>query len=347
MGHCTVTYAWPHDRSIHSIRIISDYASEHGLTDEQILANTGLIKQQLQDPNYLISGNQELQLIENVLNILNDQQDIGLEIGALYHFTTFGPLGLAWISSATVREGLEIALTYFSLTFAFTQFVFNERLDGIEIEVIPNQGVPQHLWRFVVERDMSCFLNILKDLAQKNICQKVDLTFSPSNHPQRYAEICGVMPEFLSERNCVVLSIEDIDLKLKMANELVLEEAKQQCHKILEKRQSQKKISAEVQTILMKTKGYMPTMEEVADILHTNSRTLRRNLSNEGTQFFKIREEVRQILAEHYLSNVSISIDKVAEWLGYSETSSFIHAYKRWYGKTPHASRIIQKVRRH
>ncbi|MEL1601098.1 hypothetical protein V2W64_16000, partial [Acinetobacter baumannii] len=30
-------------------------------------------------------------------------------------------------------------------------------------------------------------------------------------------------------------------------------------------------------------------------------------------------------------------------WLGYAEPASFIHAYKRWHGKTPHAMRLVQK----
>jgi hypothetical protein len=43
-------------------------------------------------------------------------------VGTRYHFTTFGPLGMALMSSASIREALDLALTYFTLTFAFTRF---------------------------------------------------------------------------------------------------------------------------------------------------------------------------------------------------------------------------------
>ncbi len=90
----------------------------------------------------------------------------------------------------------------------------------------------------------------------------------------------------------------------------------------------------------MSTRGEMPSMDIVADRLHLNTRTLRRHLSAEGMTFIQIREEVRQVLAEQYLALPKASVEQIAEWLGYAEPASFIHAYKRWHGKTPHAMRL-------
>lgn len=50
------------------------------------------------------------------------------------------------------------------------------------------------------------------------------------------------------------------------------------------------------------------------------------------------------MMANSYLSSTQTSIEQISEWLGYAEPASFIHAYKRWYGKTPHASRLKNKV---
>lgn len=94
----------------------------------------------------------------------------------------------------------------------------------------------------------------------------------------------------------------------------------------------------------MNSKGEIPAMEEVADRLYLNSRTLRRYLAQEQTTFIKIREEARKMMANSYLSSTQTSIEQISEWLGYAEPASFIHAYKRWYGKTPHASRLKNKV---
>ncbi|MFH4122275.1 AraC family transcriptional regulator ligand-binding domain-containing protein, partial [Acinetobacter baumannii] len=79
-------------------------------------------QQQLLDPNMVVTGHQELQLIHNLVEQLGDRPTLGLEVGTRYHFTTFGPLGMALMSSASIREALDLALTYFTLTFAFTRF---------------------------------------------------------------------------------------------------------------------------------------------------------------------------------------------------------------------------------
>ncbi len=55
-----------------------------------------------------------------------------------------------------------------------------------------------------------------------------------------------------------------------MANELVLQAAEQQCRQMLDKRQTQKKYTHQVQQVLMNNKGEIPSMEEVADYLHLN-----------------------------------------------------------------------------
>lgn len=136
-------------------------------------------------------------------------------------------------------------------------------------------------------------------------------------------------PEFGGSKSFIILNAEKIDQKLSMANELMLHSAEQQCREMLDKRQSQKKYTDQVQHILMNSKGKIPAMEEVADRLYLNSRTLRRYLAQEQTTFIKIREEARKMMANSYLSSTQTSIEQISEWLGYAEPASFIHAYKR------------------
>jgi AraC-like DNA-binding protein len=165
-------------------------------------------------------------------------------------------------------------------------------------------------------------------------------SFQPCGEIETYRELFGLTPEFGEPKSYIVLNAEKIDQKLSMANELVLQTAEQQCRQILDQRQSQKKYSHLVQQVLMNTKGEILSMKEVADQLHLNSRTLRRYLALEHTTFLELREQVRKILADDYLSLAQNSIEQISEWLGYAEPASFIHAYKRWYNKTPHASRL-------
>lgn len=324
---------------------MADFAVEFGLCYQHILKGTGLDQQQLLDPNMAVSGQQELQLIRNLVEELGERPVLGLEVGTRYHFTTFGSLGLALMSSANIREALDFALAYFPLTFAFTQFIVSEDQSGIRIDIEIDEGIPKTLWQFIVERDISALITVQRDLVQDNFCQHLAFSFQPKGDIQTYIDLFGVSPAFGENKNFIILDAEKVNQKLRMANELVLHTAEQQCRQTLDKRQSQKKYTHHVQQVLMNTKGEIPSMELVADRLHLNSRTLRRHLVSEGTTFIKIREQVRQILADYYLSLPQTSIEQIAEWLGYAEPASFIHAYKRWYGKTPHATRLAMTIK--
>ena len=321
---------------------MADFAVEAGASYQTILDGTGLSQQQLLDPNMVVSGQQELQLIHNLVAQFPDRPVLGLEVGTRYHFTTFGPLGMALMSSASIREALDLALTYFSLTFAFTRFLVSDTNEGTRIE-IDDEGIPSLVRQFIIERDAAALITVQRDLVQDNFCQYLAFSFEPAGSLEAYKNLFGVMPEFGSSKSFVLLDAQKINQKLQMANELVLHTAEEQCRQILDKRQTQKKFINLVQQQLMTVRGEMPSMEMVADRLHLNARTLRRHLASEGMTFIQIREEVRQVLAEQYLALPKASVEQIAEWLGYAEPASFIHAYKRWHGKTPHAVRLSGK----
>jgi AraC-like DNA-binding protein len=51
--------------------------------------------------------------------------------------------------------------------------------------------------------------------------------------------------------------------------------------------------------------------------------------------FSDILDQLRLALAQRYLSERELPISEISWLLGYSEVSSFTHAFKRWTGKTP------------
>lgn len=81
--------------------------------------------------------------------------------------------------------------------------------------------------------------------------------------------------------------------------------------------------------------GRDATLDRVAHRLGMSSRSLRRHLSLAGYTFSDIRNEVRLGFATRYLTESRVSLDTIAEWLGYSDQASFSKAYRTWTGKTP------------
>ena len=77
------------------------------------------------------------------------------------------------------------------------------------------------------------------------------------------------------------------------------------------------------------------TDEIVARSLYMSSRKLQRQLKKAGTTFNTLLNEVRQDLAKKYLREEDTSMTEIAFLLGFSESSAFSRAFKRWTGVSP------------
>jgi AraC-like DNA-binding protein len=75
--------------------------------------------------------------------------------------------------------------------------------------------------------------------------------------------------------------------------------------------------------------------EQVASLVSMHRRTLNRRLKVEGTTFQALLDEVRFEAACQLLDATRIPITEIAMSLGYSETSAFSRAFRRWSGSTP------------
>jgi AraC-like DNA-binding protein len=79
--------------------------------------------------------------------------------------------------------------------------------------------------------------------------------------------------------------------------------------------------------IQQKLTGQRPTIDDIADVLHTSSRTLQRRLQDEGSSFQRVLEEARHQLARHYLNNSVLELKEAAYLLGYEDGNSFVRAF--------------------
>ena len=79
----------------------------------------------------------------------------------------------------------------------------------------------------------------------------------------------------------------------------------------------------------------MPNLEEISAELHTTSRTIRRKLKMEGITFQEILTMELSKKSIQLLQTTNLTVEQIADRIGYGESSSFIHAFKRWTGKTP------------
>lgn len=81
--------------------------------------------------------------------------------------------------------------------------------------------------------------------------------------------------------------------------------------------------------------GHFPEFSAIAKTLQMTTATMRRRLRSEGSSYRQLKDDMRRDTAIYHLSRGTISIDNVAELVGFSEPTSFFRAFKRWTGVTP------------
>lgn len=82
-----------------------------------------------------------------------------------------------------------------------------------------------------------------------------------------------------------------------------------------------------------------PSMTAVTRHLAVSSRTLQRQLREEGTTYQEVLARTREDLARHYLSRSGMRTAEIAFLLGYGDSNSFYRAFRAWTGTTPEAVR--------
>jgi len=94
--------------------------------------------------------------------------------------------------------------------------------------------------------------------------------------------------------------------------------------------------SCKVKTCLMSLLDCGPLeLPAVARSLYMSARTLQRRLAHEGTSFNAMLDSLRRELSLHHLEKVDTALAEIAYVAGFSDSSAFSRAVRRWTGKTP------------
>jgi len=328
-------------RGIASVQIILDYAREQGLDTHALLAGSDISYAASQNQDTEISPQQELVVLSNLLERIPDPFRLGVELGRRYQLTSYGIVGYAILSSPTLRKAAEVGLRYLALTFAYARIelcqqqhdvalTFTRELDGPLGQLV----LVRDIWAVsVIQRELfstaSFPIPLLLDFAEPAYARDV-------GKATLEAQLGGAIT-FDADR-CAYVGLADLlDLPLAKGNAITAQLCEDQCNKLLEEKQSWQATAQLVKNCLLH-EGLGYSMEQVAAKLARTSRTLHRQLKQEGTSWREVRDQVRMGLAEELLAQ-PIQLEEIAERLGFSDGSNFTHSFKRFKGISPSAYR--------
>ena len=263
-----------------------------------------------------------------------DDPCFGLKAAEFWHPSNFGALGYAMLASNTLRTALERVDRYHRFLSDERFIKLNETEEGLTYTLIFSHeklDIPARSDAILAVTMSMCRMNYIEDLAPVS----VTFTHSKPSCSAKFYEYFRSPVVFEAPANSLSLPIEAVDKSLPGSNPQLAELNDQVMIEYLAQLDHDR-IAEKVKAVII---DQLPsgnvTDENVAQALYMSSRNLQRQLQSAGTTFNSLLNEIRQDLAQKYLKDQNISMTEIAFLLGFSESSAFSRAFKRWIGVTP------------
>jgi AraC-like DNA-binding protein len=326
---------------VYATRVLCEVANERGISTAEVLAGTGIDSADLHDPEALVTAWDEIVAVRRLLARLPDDAGVGVDVGSRFTLTHAGLLGFAAMACANLREMFDIDMRYFALTMLHIDLKLFEGADDCVLELNVDH-LPADVRRFFIERDLAGIVATVGEFAYPVVERYADrVTADVSLDKDVLSPLLTIVPlqniAFDRAHTRLYFPRAMFDEPLPQADSHTLQMCIAQCDVLMQRNEQRRGITAVVRSKLFREPGCFPALPDVAAELDVHPRTLRRQLAEEGTSFRALVNEARSTLAVDLLCNVGLTVEEVSKRLGYTDTSTFCHAFKRWHGVPPSA----------
>lgn len=330
-------------------QVVLEIMLEKGFVAEQILHKSRIGNQVFSQPDGRITARQWSRLVLVCLSLAGDS-GLGYANGLRLRLTSHGALGFALLSSATLRQALQIGSMFFGMRLQHYRMDISQQgelalITLAEVHPVIDADAEQAdlLRRFFHETLLIGMVNSWRSMAAQPIDQLelwVDWP-QPAYHQQFAAQLPAM--RFNQPLNQIRMPDAYLDIALPLADPIAFQQALAQCE--LERIRFSRNISDTIQRvkselILQPHLGY-PTQEQVAEKLGMSSRTLKRRLQELDSSFLQLLDQVKQQDAKRLLNTTDMDIQQIASTLGYENPTNFSRAFKKWTGKTPSEFKVV------
>jgi AraC-like DNA-binding protein len=326
---------------------LDDYLRERGADPDAILSRAGLAAEDLSDPERRVPLIRFLGLLEICAEELGDPH-FGLRFGTQYDPRHAGVVGNVALASRTVRGALQTIGRYLPT-------MVDSAVYRLEVE-----GGTAFAYSYYIDPLMMTYRQ-KNDWGVAFVCNVIrhglgEPDWAPAEvlMPQLAAESAVARRERLGLLRAKVRSgyawagirfdAAVLERPMKTANatmerlmrhygDLQLAGLEAQGDELTRLRRSIAQLVVEGDN----------SVERLAQSLGWSVRTLQRRLAARGLHYSDLLAQVRKTLALNLLENPSLGIAQIAYCLGYSEVSTFNHAFRRWVGQPPRDYRNSRK----
>jgi AraC-like DNA-binding protein len=321
----------------YSFPLMLSIAEELGIGRDTVLDKTNLSLADLERDGTLISFLQALKFLRSLLK-QSPRPDIGLLIGSRYQISTYGVLGYAMMSCPTWLDALQLADNYYraASSLAHLEVVPSDSPGIVTLLARPFYPDLRDIEPFTIEKLFASLVAVSRPLLQKPaLPRSVSFAYPNPGYASEYEKTFCCPVRFDAPENRFEWDLELLTQPLLQANKVSAQMGRKLCEEFVSQHQGEESWSRKVSDLLIACPGSPPDMERVANTLNVSSRTLRRNLRLENTTFQAISDQLRHELSKRYLQNSRLNLDEIAHLVGFTETTNFRRAFRRWEGQPP------------
>ncbi len=261
----------------------------------------------------------------------------GVKLAKYYTHTTSHALGYGITASSTLREAFERLQRFSYVVSDAVEYRFLRQGSEYHLHLVPVVSVPPEC----IDALVGTYLRMCRSLIGRDYSPLSIELQRPCPQGLEYFQQQWRAPlKFDSPQNRLRFDKRSMERHLLSGNPEVARQSDSICVQYLA-RIERLNIEARVRKILSRqllTRD--PSQAEVAATLNMTTRTLQRRLVHGGSTFEKLLDEARHSLALVYLGTPERSVREIAYLLGFSCTSSFTRACRRWTGVSPHDWRV-------
>lgn len=313
---------------------VADVAARWNVPKTALLAEIGVTPEKLEDPAARIHFDDFVTLVSRAQRVTGEP-GFGVFVGLHGRISAHGYLGFAAMTARVLREALDLVVRFGpTQTTALTL-----RLDvrGRDAIITIEEHAPSGDARESILMATSIGVwRMGNAITGRELSGSADFAFAKPSFAMRLEPVIGApgRVRYDQEANRLIFPAEQLDYPLVLSDAAAMRLASEQCEKELEALARGRSLASRVSARIVDGGGAVRPLEAIARELAMSPRTLKRRLADEGASYSALLEERRKLQSFELLRS-DLSVDQVAEQLGYSDAANFTRAFRRWTGKTP------------
>lgn len=336
--------SWKDNRRANlTIQAITHILETNGVDPKECFGELAVDIKQMLDADLEIPNQTEIDVIEKAVNLLPKQAGYGIKAAQTLDVTNFGVLGLAVLTSPTVRSALEAMASFSEVSILLSRVSFREIFGRVAF-ILDMEHLPLAIHRFTFERYFYMTLRFLHEMSPEYDMSdfELQLPFSDPYYEQQLADLSGLKVRGNQPFYALIASKALLDLPVSNTDPIAHNHFMSECQRILNESNKFVGFAQKVRNYILQEKNFSPKLIDVANSLFISERTLKRRLQEENQSFKAVVMDTKMTLAKELLLAASLPVKVVANRLDYSESASFLRAFKKWWGVSPAQMRAEQ-----